>query len=246
MSHSIIKPLKEVMPLDEIQRKVQALSINDVFEILNSRGIVIWPIVVRGIELLIVKDFETRYRDRIWASNLVTPNAITLFFNINYGIKIYTLRGLYNIVRGILVHEAYENMLKLLYPEVETEVKVYDNELGIVGIADIVLDGYVIEIKSGKRLKGHTLQLVAYMKALKKMRGALVYPHKVVELWYTNDLEHQLLRTLDEVRKLQSFVINHDLDEVLKRYREHYKRFKARFSIEPKDLYKALEKEGFI
>ena len=246
MTHTQIPPLRATIALDDILKQVLSANLDTIIEILNRKNIVVWPININDVKLYVLKDFEARYKDLIWASQLGYTNVIALFFNINYSIKLFRERDLYRIVAGFLVHDAYEGVLKLTFPDIESEVKIHDHELGVVGVADLVSNNYVIEIKLGKGSKRHELQLAAYMKALKKYKGYLVYPDNVVEIEYTNSLVQKLVKAVAYLKRLRNIVLNHDLRYIASKFTHSYIKFKQIYGVEPEKLVKVLEKEGFI
>jgi hypothetical protein len=222
------------------------MRLNDLIGLLNLRGVIVWPLHINGEKVFVSKDFETGHRGLIWASQLGHANAVTLFFNVNYSIKVYREEDLYRIAAGFLAHDAYEGILKLTLPRVEGEVKVYDNELRIVGVADLVLDDNVVEVKLSRKYRSHRLQLAAYMRALKVSRGYLVYPNDVVEVEHDEGLSQELVKAVEGLDRLRRIVLNHDLDYIVSKFTHSYVRFKQTYGVEPKELAEVLRGEGFI
>lgn len=246
MLHSPIAPLNSVISLKEIAKQVQSMDVNELIRLLNLKDVIVWPLRMDSEEIFVSKDFETKQRNLIWASQLSNINVVNLFFNVRHAIKLYREKDLYKIALGFLAHEAYEGILKLALPEVESEVKVYDRDLGVVGVADLVLKNYVIEVKSGKRSKKHELQIAVYMKALGKSKGYIVYPHEVVEVEYTQGLAQELERAVNDLKRLRKIILNNDLNYITSKFVRSYEKFKELYKVEPKRLEEVLKKEGFL
>jgi hypothetical protein len=201
---------------------------------------------VNNRELFVVKDFETKYSNLVWASQLGYLDALTLFFNTRYSVKVFNESDLRNIMFGLVVHEVYQGALKLVYPNAESEVKVIDRELGLVGVADVVFDDSVVEIKTGQRSQRHLLQLVAYLRMLRKGKGYIVYEDEVIEISYSKELMEKLMKAVENAKRLKEVVSSHSIDDIVFMFRHSYERFVKRFHADPRDLIKALKKEGFI
>jgi len=246
MSQAPVMPLNNVVALHDIAKRIQSMNLNELIKLLNLKDVIVWPLQVGSRELFISKDFETRHRDLIWASQLGHTNAVNLFFNVRHAVKLYREKDLYKIALGFLVHEAYEGILKLALPEVESEVKVYDRDLGVVGVADLVSEDYVVEVKSGKRSKKHELQMAVYMKALGKNKGYIVYPHEVVEVEYAQGLVQELKRAVNDLKRLRKIILNSDLNYITSKFVRSYENFKELYKVEPKRLEEILKNEGFL
>lgn len=236
-------PLKEVVNLKKINELVKTFTPSDVITALLKKGIVVWPLPFRG--LYVSQDYETKHRDSVWASQLGLNDVITYFINVKYGVKLYREEDLYRILYGLLVHEAYEGILRLTMEEVNAEVKVYDPELGVVGVADLVVNDAVIEIKSGKLSPRHRLQLTAYMKALNKQRGFLVYQDSVFEIVINSDVVKELRDAVNRLRQLREELSLLSLEDVVKRYPNAISKFQHRYGVGLIELIKVLESEGF-
>lgn len=242
---SVIKPppLKEVVNLKKISELVKTFTPSNVVTALLKKGIVVWPLPFRG--LYVSQDYETKHRDFVWASQLGLNDVITYFINLKYGVKLYREEDLYRILYGLLVHEAYEGILRLTMEEVEAEVKVYDLELRVVGVADLVINDAIIEIKSGKSSSRHRLQLTAYMKALNKQRGFLVYQGSVFEIVINSDILQELRDAVNRLRQLREELFSLSLEDVAKRYPRAFSKFQYRYGVELIELIKVLESKGF-
>jgi sulfur transfer complex TusBCD TusB component (DsrH family) len=236
-------PLKEVVNLKKINELVKAFTPSDVITALLKKDVVVWPLPFRG--LYVSQDYETKHRNSVWASQLGLNDIITYFIHTKYGVKLYREEDLYRILYGLLVHEAYEGILRLTMEEVEAEVKVYDLELRVVGVADLVVNDAVIEIKSGKSSPRHRLQLTAYMKALNKQRGFLVYQDSVFEIVINSDVLKELRDAVNRLRQLREELSLLSLEDVVKRYPNAISKFQYRYGVELIELIKVLESEGF-
>jgi hypothetical protein len=238
------QPLSKVLDLDAIKRKVTSMTIDGLIEVLLTKGVVVWQLVVDSKKVFVVKDFEAQHRNYVWASQLGQNDALALFFNVKYGIKLYREDDLHRIVYGFLVHEAYQGILMMNMPDVEIEVKTFDDDIGVVGVADLVTTNAVVELKSGKKSRRHLLQLAAYLRALRRDRGYLVYRDDVIEVRYDEGIEQALLDAVKEVRRLRDLVSSYSLNDVVNRFGSSYERFKRRFGVEPSRLLEVLRDKG--
>lgn len=246
MTCELARPLADVADLASIENRLNSMSLDDLLEVLESKHILVWPLRLSGKQIFITKDFESKHKGNVWASALGSVNnIITLYFNANFGVKIFLERELHNILWGLLVHEAYEGLLSLYFNDVRTEVGVHDNDLKLAGIADVVVPNCVLELKSGRRRPGHILQLAAYMKALGIRHGALVYQHDVKLVEYSDQLEQVLRNAVNSLHDKLRVVRTVSLDELMRRYNRDYEAFKSRIGVEPKELLEALMNEGF-
>jgi hypothetical protein len=241
---SPFKPLNEVLDINAIEEKVMLMSIDNLIDYLFTKGVIIWQLNVGGNTIFVSKDFETRHRGYVWASQLGQSDVLMLFFNVRHGIKLYSESDLRKIAFGYLVHEAYQGLLKLSMTDVESEVGAFDPDLGIAGIADLVTTDAVIEIKSGRKSRRHLLQLAAYLRILRKNKGYLVYQDNVVEIQYDENVEQTLLKAVEEARRLRSLVSSSSLNYIIEKFKHDYERFKRRFGIEPSELLEALKNKG--
>jgi CRISPR/Cas system-associated exonuclease Cas4 (RecB family) len=242
----IFKPLKDVIDIDAIKRVMLSMSINDLIDYLLTKNIVIWTINVSGKKLFVAKDFEMQHKNYIGASQLGQRDILSFYFNIKHGVKLYNENDLYKIVFGFLVHEAYQGILMLSLMNVKNEVKVIDPDLGIVGIADFVSDDAVIEIKSGRKTKNHLLQLGAYLKALKKEKGYIIYQNDVIEVRYNDNLRQQLYDAVIKFKRLREFILMHDIKDIIARFKYESEKFRERFGVKPLELVEILRSRGFI
>jgi hypothetical protein len=241
---SPFKPLSEVLDINAIEEKVMLMNIDSLIDYLFTKGVIIWQLNVGGNTVFVSKDFETRHRGYVWASQLGQSDVLMLFFNVRHGIKLYSESDLRKIAFGYLVHEAYQGLLKLSMTDVESEVGAFDPDLGIAGVADLVTTDAVIEIKSGRKSRRHLLQLVAYLRILRKNKGYLVYQDNVVEIRYDENVEQTLLKAVEEARRLRSLVSSSSLNYIIEKFKHDYERFKQRFGIEPSELLEALKNKG--
>jgi len=241
---SPFKPLNEVLDINAIEEKVMLMSIDSLIDYLFTKGVIIWQLNVGGNTVFVSKDFETRHRGYVWASQLGQSDVLMLFFNVRHGIKLYSESDLRKIAFGYLVHEAYQGLLKLSITDVESEVGAFDPDLGIAGVADLVTTDAVIEIKSGRKSRRHLLQLAAYLRILRKNKGYLVYQDNVVEIQYDENVEQTLLKAVEEARRLRSLVSSSSLNYIIEKFKHDYERFKQRFGIEPSELLEALKNKG--
>jgi hypothetical protein len=241
---SPFKPLNEVLDINAIEEKVMLMSIDSLIDYLFTKGVIIWQLNVGGNTVFVSKDFETRHRGYVWASQLGQSDVLMLFFNVRHGIKLYSESDLRKIAFGYLVHEAYQGLLKLSMTDVESEVGAFDPDLGIAGVADLVTTDAVIEIKSGRKSRRHLLQLAAYLRILRKNKGYLVYQDNVVEIQYDENVEQTLLKAVEEARRLRSLVSSSSLNYIIEKFKHDYERFKRRFGIEPSELPEALKNKG--
>jgi hypothetical protein len=241
---SPFKPLNEVLDINAIEEKVMLMSIDSLIDYLFTKGVIIWQLNVGGNTVFVSKDFETRHRGYVWASQLGQSDVLMLFFNVRHGIKLYSESDLRKIAFGYLVHEAYQGLLKLSMTDIESEVGAFDPDLGIAGVADLVTTDAVIEIKSGRKSRRHLLQLAAYLRILRKNKGYLVYQDNVVEIQYDENVEQTLLKAVEEARRLRSLVSSSSLNYIIEKFKHDYERFKRRFGIEPSELLEALKNKG--
>jgi CRISPR/Cas system-associated exonuclease Cas4 (RecB family) len=246
MTITVLPPLNRVIDVPSVRKHIQTLDLDGIINFLNTKGVIVWPITISNRELFVVKDFETRHSNFIWASQLGHLDPLALFFNTRYSIKVYNEDDLRNIMLGLVVHESYQGVLKLAYPDVESEVKVVDRELGLVGVADIVFGDSVAEIKTGRKSQQHLLQLAAYLRMLKRGKGYIVYENEVVEISYSKELEEKLMKALEDVKKLKEIVPSHSIDDIISMFRHSYGRFIGKFYVDPRDLIKVLRERDFI
>ena len=241
---SSFKPLNKVLDINTIEEKVMSMSIDSLVDYLFTKGVIVWQLNVGGNSVFVSKDFETRHRGYVWASQLGQSDVLMLFFNVKHGIKLYRESDLRKIAFGYLVHEAYQGLLKLSMADVESEVGAFDPDLGIAGVADLVTTDAVVEIKSGRKSRRHLLQLAAYLRILRKNKGYLVYQDNVMEIRYGENVERMLLKAVEEVRRLRNLVSSSSLNDIIDKFKRDYERFRQRFSIEPLELLKALKSKG--
>jgi len=246
MAITVLPPLNHVIDVSSVRKHIQTLDLDNVISFLNTKGIFVWPITINNRELFIAKDFETRHSTFIWASQLGYLDALTLFLNTKYSIKVFNENDLRNIMFGLTVHETYQGVLKLIYPDVESEVKIIDRELNLVGVADIVFSNGVAEIKTGRKSQQHLLQLAAYLRMLRKSKGYIVYEDEVIEVSYSKELEEKLMKAIEDAKKLKKVVSSHSIDDIISMFRHSYERFIRTFYVDPRDLIKVLRERGFI
>jgi len=145
-----IKPLSYYLDVNTIVRSIQKLDIEEILSYLGQYGIIVWKI---DPGIFVALDYETRFRRFHKVSTIQfqrKEDILKLALETIYGVKIYTESDLRNILKGLVIHREYSNALGFLLP-CETEVKVIDVDKHIVGIADIVCNDCIIEVKASFR-----------------------------------------------------------------------------------------------
>jgi len=210
--------------VDKISNSIQKLAIEELLTYLGQHGILVWRVAPN---VFIALDYETRHKNLYRVSIVSIPLSedflLKSALEITYGVKLYTGQDLRNILRGLVIHKEYSHALGFLIP-CETEVKIVNRSKGIVGIADIVCEDCVIEIKSGSTLrKEHIYQLLIYMDSLHKPYGFLVYEDRVLEfsldknLGLLSEAYKRLYEVYDKIRSLAKN-LPHYKDKFLKRF----------------------------
>ena len=195
-----IRPISEYVNTQKIIENVNKLSFEQLLYYLGNYDFLIWK--VEGLDLYITIDFESRHKDHkrvnIVTKNLDEETKLQLAIEKLYSVSLYTGRGLRNVLRGLVIHDAYSNAIGFHLP-CEVEVPVKDTNRKIAGRADLVCGEYVLELKSGKRNKNHAYQLLIYMDLLNKQKGFLVYEDEVIPYSLDKNLLTEAYQRLNEI-----------------------------------------------
>jgi len=182
-ARNFVKPIRHYVDVNAITSSVQGFSLDQLLSYLGQYGITAWR-VARNIFAVLDFESKSKHLRRISAVSIpVNEDSLIRFaLEMSYGIKLYTLQDLRNILRGMITHRMYGTALGFLLP-CEAEVKIIDDSREVVGVADLVCGDYVLELKSSTKTRiGHVYQLLIYMDLLNKKEGFLVYEDKVIEL----------------------------------------------------------------
>ena len=231
-----VKPIRYYVDVDRISSSIQKLAIDEVLTYLGRYGIFVWKIAPN---IFVALDYETKHKDLYRASFVSIPLSedflLKSALEIAYGVKLYTEQDLRNILRGLVIHREYGNALGFLIP-CEFEVKIVDRSKGVVGIADIVCENYVIEIKTGSSLKRrHIYQLLMYMDLLRKPQGFLVYEDKVLEFSLDENLD-LLSEAYERLHEVYSRI--HSLAKNISYYRD---KFLKKFNMKVSEIIERLD-----
>lgn len=218
--HEFIKPISHYINTREIKSYVQKADVNELQFYLSQYGINVWKL---SKNMFIALDFETSHKNLYRVSMVSTPlnvgSLLKLSLELKYGVKLYTEQDLRNILSGLILHKEYSNTIGFL-AKCETEVKVISREKRIAGIADIVCDDFVIEIKLSSSIrKEHLHQLLLYMDLLNKPKGFLVYENNAVNV----TLNENINLLLDTYKRI------HEISRRIKYFSENLERFKDVF-----------------
>ncbi len=236
MLQNAIKPLCYYVDVDEIVRSVQKLNLEELLTYLGQYGMVVWRIAPN---LFVALDHETKHKNLRRVSILSIPlsrdNLLKLALELAYNVKLYTETDLRNILQGLIAHKEYSYSLGFVIPCM-VEVKVVNKTKKIVGIADIVCNDSVIELKLGSHLRReHVYQLLIYMDLLQKQHGFLVYKDKVFK--YSLKTNPNILS--EAYARLHE--IYHKVNLLAKRLPSYKNVFLNRFSMKVHDIMKRLD-----
>jgi len=181
----IIRPIKDYINLSFIEMDIQNIKIEDLTFFLSKYSIIAWKIN----NIFLVIDDETRRPNLMWISRVNIPisreNLLIAAIEDKYSVKLFTEKELKFILKGLVVHELYSNMIKTITRNCKFNVLVIDEERKLIGRADILLKKYncVIELKTSKHKRPeHKYQLALYANILKTRYGILVYSDDVIEI----------------------------------------------------------------
>jgi len=238
---NFVKPIRHYVDVNAITSSVQGFSLDQLLSYLGQYGITVWR-VARSIFAVLDFESKSRHLRRISAVSIpVNEDSLLRFaLEMSYGVKLYTLRDLRNVLRGMIAHRMYGAVLGFLLP-CEAEVKIMDESRGVVGVADLVCGDYVLELKSSTKTRiGHAYQLLIYMDLLNKKKGFLVYEDKVIEL--VLDAHKRLLsNAYNRLNKIYNTV-----HTIFKNIHLYENKMLRRFNMRVGELLKMLEDLGFI
>jgi len=240
----LIKPLKYYMDINRLKKSVFSMPIEEVLNTLAHYDVLAWNLKDKDIYL--VQDPETRLKQYLRASNIASTSKCKLksAIELKFGIKLFREKDLRNILIGFLAHDIYEYYLSYL-PSIRKEVSIVDDDLKIVGRADLVGPDFVIEIKTSRKMrKAHLYQVALYMFALHKEKGYIVYPTTITKLRPSSSLKRELFKCINSARNFHNIVHSMNLEELLRVFNS--KCIKKIFNITVEELLHILEKEGFI
>jgi len=238
---TMIPPLSKVLDVEELRKSVEVLSISKVLELLLNYDIVAWRL--DDLDIYVAQDIETKNWNFVRISHLIGISEPKLALEVKFGIKLYGKQQLRRILYGLLVHQAYQYAISNLLEDAQVEVPVVNNQYKITGRADIVTRDYVIEIKGGVHNEFYKYQLGAYMLALNKSKGFLVYKDAVYPIEMNRILRDCIIGKIYELRQVYQQILKMDLLTIINKY-TYILMNNTKYATE--DLVRLLIDNGFL
>lgn len=242
----LLKPLSYYVNLSELKRRIFSMNVNDILAILEDYDMYVLPLDKTGI--YVVKDYETRHRDYLSVSDILSENVITLAFKHLTGIKLFTESDLRRIAYGILVHQAYYQKL-ITVPQLQVEQLVVDHKKKMVGRVDVLGPGFVAELKSSTKPSWkHVLQAVIYAYILNINEYFIVYPDYVINGVVNDRIINIVNKVLESLRsKIDRLRSWGDIREVIKNVDfVELSKFEGKISMPIDRLISLLKEYGFL